>query len=133
MAAVSQCCLVMKGVAARACHLSLQAGELAAGVEPPERMLTHHAAWEMFDEADTEADTLVGAPKLDAAISARASSAVEACLQNPEYSLFAAAPEPDECFPTSDGGGVLLLLPTHPALYTPSRYSNMAPCRRRGL
>ena len=126
MAAVSQYCLAVKETAARACHLSLQADECMAGLESPERMLTQHSAWEMFDEDDAEADMLAGAPELDAAIGARAASVVEACLQNPAYSLFAAAPEPDECFPTSDGGGVYPLLPTHPALYTPSSYNDTA-------
>ena len=128
MASVVQACLAGKEMAGRACHLSLQADECMAGLESPERMLTQHSAWEMFDEDDTEAYTLAGAPELDAAIGARAASVVEACLQNAAYSLFAAAPEPDECFPTSDGGGAPPLLPTHPALYTPSSYSNMAHC-----
>lgn len=70
-----------------------------------QRSITAHAPWEMFPiDRDSNMDAENASCKLDAEVHARLVNAVEACLANERYNLFVMAPEPDESFPTADGG-----------------------------
>ena len=79
--------------------------DAVGGASEGQRSITAHAPWEMFPiDRDSNLDAENAPCKLDAEVHARLVHAVEACLANERYNLFVMAPEPDESFPTADGG-----------------------------
>ena len=65
---------------------------------------TPQSVWEMFELSATAASVRRETPSLEQAVEQRTREAVEHCLQNGRYSLFAAAPEPEESYPSASGG-----------------------------
>ena len=64
---------------------------------------TSHAAWEMFEELADDEELAKEGPRLIPEFTERILAVVNLCLTRSRFSIFAAAPEPNDRFPTSDG------------------------------